>query len=205
MGMTKGEKDDIRDLVQTIIQNRLNEITSSIAFKAAVDASSEGLTEELVGEKLTDLVEKHGKAENAVEKAKERERKAQKALDDAVIEFLADHEKNDPSNPLITYWAEANGRQSYGSRMLYGRNAEGLKKVLRYAAKERAAQAAEFGDISKLRALHNNIEMLVLTATSNAQINKVIQGMYRKFATQNDQISMELVSEMFPFLFLDVE
>lgn len=205
MGMTKGEKDDIRQLVKDIIQKRLNEITSSLQFKAAVDASSEGLTEELVGEKLAGLLQNLDKATKAVQSAEKRERTAKDTLQKAIREFLDELEETEPDNPLIVYWADANGRSTWGNRQLQNKTIDGLQRVLKHAAKERAAKAAEFGDVAKLRALHENIEMLVLTATSNAQINKVIQGMYRKFATANDQISMELVSEMFPFLFFDEE
>ena len=57
--------------------------------------------------------------------------------------------------------------------------------------------------MNELYRIHSNLDALLLMSTSTSRLSNMLRAFYGKLADENDQLAMEVITETFPFLFMD--
>jgi len=201
MSMTLGEKQELQKVLKRVINTKLVALKGTHIYRETAKETAKELEKTYFPEEINILREKYDKSVTSLERAKVRKDNAERAFDKAVYDFIAAEDK--AGTQYAADWEAANGRRTWGSCTLTNMNRHGVLTLLEHLGEKAAGNLPEFKQIAELESLKNNLDMVILTSRSSVALNKVVRGLYAKYAKAEDATAIEVMEELFPFLFID--
>lgn len=205
MSLTQRQSDALLGLLNKAVERRIQAVKRATNFDDVVEEVSETIVSEFLGDDIEILVQTVLASEQRVKDAEAANKEAKTVLSKQLTDFIRTAREN--KLPVAKMWDTVNRYQWAGSNNVADTDVSGVKSFARFAAKERVKELSseKFADISRLEALRDNLETLLIMATSPTKMAQMVKTFYQQFTDTEDTLAMQVIEEVFPFLFIEGE
>lgn len=196
MSMTKGQQDALLSNLRKGINRQIMAVKESLGFKQQVIAAKENVLEDFFDANFIQRVKDLHEAERLLNLEEKRINEERSDIGDDLDKLV----KEASTDALGILWDEAGLTRLYR----YHRNGiNDLEQFTDFVARKRVSELESNGDIVKWERLLEQLDTLVLMATSSTKMAQFLVDFHAKLAENGDAEVVAFVKDTFSYLFTD--